>query len=127
MRLTALLPPPPIPSTTIRAVPSRLPWTFISIGPGILRDAVHRPSWQEIPQPASQGVSDAGERQTPSRRPPFELLLQPPLQQTDAGGESRRRDLIGQAVHTGRCPDANGRPEHLGGQTPNARQLGRSA
>src|SRR5207237_2818340 len=107
MRLTALLPPPPMPRTTMRAAPSRvvcpfidctLPPPSISINRLYGTDASPLASWQEVAQPIRDGAADVRERHPAARARGLEFLLESPLQQANTGRVRRRRDLVGQAI-----------------------------
>src|SRR4051812_33864089 len=97
MRLTALLPPPPTPRTMMRAAPSRLPCPFIvcTLPPPIPSINSHS-SWQEIPQPVRDRATQPCQWPVAARAAWFELLLEPPFEQSDTGRESGCRYLIGQ-------------------------------
>src|SRR5579859_342134 len=84
------------------------------------------PSWQEIAQPTGYRAANARKWQSATARRRLEFLVEPPLQQADAGGKRGRRDLVGEAVHARGRPNADRRPKHLRGEASDTTQLRRA-
>src|SRR5688572_17438796 len=104
MRLTALLPPPPTPTTLMRA-PVRCSSASFSRN-GISRvSAIRPPLLEEFLEQAAQPSGDApecaGAHQTPGIAHMMPLRVQP---QSHSRGELRIADVVGEAANADRHP-----------------------
>ena len=112
MRFTAFEPPPPTPTTTIRAADLTL--------------SVHRCLLPRAPEPTRAWIGyhsgkklrshslSLAERSIADRAAEVVRLCQPPLEQADARGVGRVADRLDEAEHAGRRADPDRGVEHFG-------------
>src|SRR5919201_1990221 len=125
MRLTALLPPPPTPTTLIRALPSRVrsiscgatsslsrssrarkkrsaggrdPGPFVRSGSSMFNDSL---PLEEIAQPADRALIGGAHPGRCRDMAVGAVLFQPPAEKADGGGVRRARDLLAHPRHAG--------------------------
>src|SRR3954462_11051137 len=121
MRLTAFEPPPPTPTTTIRAVPSFSPFTAPPCpGPAVVYTiAVQEKEYhlgKEAAQPVSHLCIDAISRQSAE----LSGLGQTPFEQAHARGKGRIADRLDQRKHPCWRADPCRCTEYLAGQPPDS-------